>query len=834
MKPILHSAAAWAAAEQKSIRDGTMTAINAEMESNGVGVLTDCISCLVSEERNAEYELTLVYPVEGAHYADLRQRAVIMAKPNPISDSQPFRIYRITRPLSGKVTVYAQHLSYDLDGITLKPFSCDTAPQTFRAIPSQAMTPNLYTFWTDKTTEGKFSYTEPKTVRQILGGESGSILDVCGSGDYEFDRYTVRFHTDRGADRGVTIRYGKNLTDIKQEENCSSVCTGIVPYWTDSDGNTMFLESDPIVKAEGTYDFTRTKPVDFSEEFDDRPTEDQLRAAAERYVKANKIGIPTVSLDVSFVQLEQSEEYKDIAQLERVLLCDTVTVQFEKLGVHATARINKTEFDVLKNRYKSVEIGDAQVNLAETINRLSEEIQQQARKRNSAMQDAISKATELITGNRGGYVILHSSTGGQAPDEILIMDTPDIKTAQKVWRWNHAGLGYSSTGYNGTFGLAMTIDGQIVADFITAGVLSASLLKTGVFEVTDANGNTLFSADSDNNKVRIGNWWVSGNRRGLYANWTSENVRCRVSPEYSADANFLELTVNDETRFSVTGQGILHAIGAAIEGELTSASGTIGGWTLSDNALTSQNGQIRSTGTVDIDGTEHSAESRLTASSLRFMIDGGTTLLIRPEIESVIELDQSGSEAIEIEATAFRAVHPLQIYLGMSETSPAFDYGGQSGSMVDEFNFYSKTWGWQFFIPTETTTSAAYCGLTSSGQLRKYASGSSKRYKHDISYDLDTAFDPEALYNLPIAQFVFNDEYLDTDDPLSGTPIIGIIAEDMHEHYPAAASYNADGSVESWDTRRLVPAMLKLIQNQHREMEQIKRQLAALTEGGCA
>ena len=90
------------------------------------------------------------------------------------------------------------------------------------------------------------------------------------------------------------------------------------------------------------------------------------------------------------------------------------------------------------------------------------------------MQQAIENATKLISGGLGGYVIIHSSTGGNHPDEILIMDTDDINTASKVWRWNKGGLGYSSTGYNGPYALAMTQDGQIVADFITTGTMSAS------------------------------------------------------------------------------------------------------------------------------------------------------------------------------------------------------------------------------------------------------------------------------------------------------------------------------------------------------------------------
>ena len=194
-------------------------------------------------------------------------------------------------------------------------------------------------------------------------------------------------------------------------------------------------------------------------------------------METNDIGVPTVSLSVSFQPLEQTEEYKDIALLERVNLCDTVTVEYPTLGVSATAKCVKTVYDALKNRYTSIELGEARTNIADTIAGQQQEIEQLPE--SSAFQEAVSSATGWITGNRGGYVVIRDSNGDRQPDEILIMDTPDIQTAQKVWRWNNGGLGYSSNGYNGPYTTAITQDGAIVASFITAGILNGSIIKTG-------------------------------------------------------------------------------------------------------------------------------------------------------------------------------------------------------------------------------------------------------------------------------------------------------------------------------------------------------------------
>lgn len=443
-----------------------------EWKTQGLGALPDAISCKVTEERNGIFELEMQYPMTGLHFADISDRCILLAIPSPYRGPQPFRIYRITRPMNGICTIYARHIAYDLAGIPLNPFTAENAPAAMAALQSNAAVSSPFEFWTDKSTEAKFSVPVPSSTRSVLGGQTGSVLDVYG-GEYEWDNFTVKLWNQRGRDNGVNIRYGKNLTDIEQDRNIDNVYTGIYPYWTDSDGNLVVCDPK-IVPAPGTYDFVRVLPVDFSSDFEDQPTPEQLQERAESYVKDNKVGIPTVSIQASFVQLEQTEEYKDLALLEKCDLCNTVTIQFERLGVDAKAEIVKIETDVLLERYNSVEIGEVRTNISDTIADQSSEIKD--RPTNSDLQNAVNSATNWITGTKGGYVIFQRNELGQ-PYEILIMDTPDIATATKVWRWNNGGLGYSSAGYNGPYRTAITQDGSIVADFITTGTLNAALVK---------------------------------------------------------------------------------------------------------------------------------------------------------------------------------------------------------------------------------------------------------------------------------------------------------------------------------------------------------------------
>lgn len=480
------------------LHDSTSTA----WETQGIGALSDAISCTVTEEKNGTYELEMEYPITGIHFEEIKSRCIIMAIPSPYRDPQPFRIYRITKPLNGVCTIYAQHLSYDLSGVPVSPYTAKSAALALSGLKTYAATSCPFEFWTDVSGTGSFAVTVPSSARSHLGGSEGSILDVFG-GEYEFDKWTVKLYSQRGQDRGVTIRYGKNLTDLEQDQNISNVATGIYPYWASSDGSEIVTCDPKIVEAEGNFDFSNVVAVDFSSEWQEAPSKTDLKKRAETYIEDNKIGVPAVSITVSFIQLDQTADYAGIPLLERCDLCDTVTVQFEALGVDATAEIVKIETDVLQEKYNSVEMGDVKSTIADTIAGQKQELEK--RPTTSAMQMAVENATSWITGTKGGYVIMRKNAEGQ-PYEILIMDTPDIGTAKKVWRWNNGGLGYSGRGYNGPYTTAITQDGAIVADFITTGTMNAQLIKSGVLQ----SQNGKFSMDMESGYVDMKDGNFSG------------------------------------------------------------------------------------------------------------------------------------------------------------------------------------------------------------------------------------------------------------------------------------------------------------------------------------
>lgn len=451
-----------------------------DFTTNGIGSLPDILSCTVTEERNGSYELELVYPITGVRYSDIAFRKIIYVKPNYYATPQPFRIYSVSKPLDGQVTVSAAHISYDLTGYTDAPFAAGTAPSAFVKIKANADVPCPFNFWTDINSTAAIYVDVPTSIRSILGGMEGSILDVY-DGEYEFDTFAVKLWASRGKDRGVTLRYGKNLTSLKQDENNDNVFTGIRPFWykkpneenPDYEKEGLVELPEKIINV-GSFNYTRILAVDLTNEISEKPEVATLREAATKYIQDHNIGEPEVSLDVSFVQLSDSEEYKNIALLEKVQLCDTVTVQFPELGVSSTAKCVKTEYDVMAQRYTKISLGTIKADLSKTISITSNAVKKTVSQ--MGLETAIIQATNLITGNSGGYVVLDPPNN---PTRILIMDTDNMYTATDVWQWNLEGLGHSSNGVNGPYDVAITQGGSINANFITSGMINGNMIEAG-------------------------------------------------------------------------------------------------------------------------------------------------------------------------------------------------------------------------------------------------------------------------------------------------------------------------------------------------------------------
>lgn len=470
-----------------------------EFADNGIGRLSDAISCTVEEELNGKYELTMEYPISGVHYGDLETGRIILAVPCDGGNPQPFIIYYISREMAGVVEIMAEHISYLLNKIVAMPFTATSCIRALQGLKTNAANACPFTFSTTKSTAGNFTLETPKPIRSLLAGQSGSILDVYGKGEYEFDGYSVKLWTERGADHGVTLRYGKNITKLTRETDNSNIYTGVVPFWADTSGDTVITLPEKVVWSEHTSAFAYpiVKDLDLSDGWENPPTAAQLRAKAQAYLTSNSGWEASDNIKVSFISLWQTEEYKSIAALERVHMGDTVTVIYEAMGVESSAKVCRTLYNVLLDRYDEVELGTAKNSLVQTItDPIIEEMPS-----SSDMEKAIAHGTKLMTGGLGGYVYMKPNANGQ-PEEILIMDNHDYTQATKLWRFNKNGIGFSSTGYNGTYKQAWTMDGGFYTDWVTTGKMTASLIKTGQIKGQTSNSMTI---DVDAGTITLGN-----------------------------------------------------------------------------------------------------------------------------------------------------------------------------------------------------------------------------------------------------------------------------------------------------------------------------------------
>lgn len=495
MKPVLYSS--------------TETAFT----SNGLGVLNDSVSAIVREERNGAYELTMEYPADGIHFSDISARCIILAKPNPTDSPQPFRIYRITKPIGGIVTIYAQHISYDLSGVAVSPFSANTLSEAISAMQSHALPsdqPFILTTDMDKGTG--LSITTPVSFRAMMGGQENSLVDIYG-GEYSYDKYSISLNANRGEDRGFTLRYGKNLTSFEQDENCAAVYSHIYPYWTD--GTTTIEvnngEYGKLVPTTGTeLPYTKILPKDLSSYFENQPTAADLLTTAQYYVSKAQLGVPKVSLTVSFAQLEENG-------INQVDLCDTVTVVFPKMGVNAKAKVVTAEYDVLLERYTTLEIGSSTQGIADTI--ASQQYQIESIPSSVGMQEAILKATAWITGtvDAGKVVFVRNQNGDPTAIKIVSTTKPEGAEYYPMWIISAGGIGYSTDGGATISNIGLTADGHIVADTIDlntaniSGQLSASNIDVDNLKVKAANvTGTIQASQIAVDDITIGSGQVTG------------------------------------------------------------------------------------------------------------------------------------------------------------------------------------------------------------------------------------------------------------------------------------------------------------------------------------
>ena len=498
--------------------------------NNGIGFLTDILSANVIEELNGDYYLSLSYKLDGALSEYLVEENLIKCQ---VADGskQLFRIKRVIKNYT-TIEVYATHIFYDL----LNNMLLDTAPtnldaQTFgNWILSRTNFTNGFTFYSDISGTKSARYVRRNPIEAIMGNLENSMLNIFG-GDLERDNYTIKLLAQRGSSNGIKLIFGKNIKEIKITTDYSSIVTRVLPLGFDA---LMLPETYVDSQYINNYLTPKIAKVEFSNiQYDPESTQEgvytnleeaytALRAAAAEYLKL--VELPQINVKIDWVELSKTDQYRQYQAIETLHLGDYVTTEI--LGLNYQTRVIKINYNPLTDSIDTFEIGTIQRNITTSINANAQRVE--SINVTSILQNAKDNATAQINSAMGGYIV-------KTQTDLYIMDTPDTETAQKVWRWNLNGLGYSSTGINGTYQTAMTSDGKIVADMITTGTMSADRIEglegvmitvgeLGDYIRIDENGNMIFGNPNNEYQLQIEN-----DRVGIYYNgslissWIQDN-----------------------------------------------------------------------------------------------------------------------------------------------------------------------------------------------------------------------------------------------------------------------------------------------------------------------
>ncbi|WP_286909617.1 phage tail spike protein [Clostridium sp. UBA1652] len=483
---------------------------NTVLYTNGLAALDNiCISAEITEKVNGEYgfSATFLLDKENNKHEYIDEEAIL--KVPDVYGDEIFRIQTVDKNTPGRIQIYARHISYDTKNLFLE----DVRPTELNGatflnwIFTRTTTSHEFSYSSD-ITKTVTSYFMNKNLYEALFTLDNSFLSRLG-GEAARRQYSIAINNKIGSNTGVTIRSRKNLTGFKRFTDIDTVVTRIYPKGKEGLSipskyvDSQYINNYPNIKSqEVTFN---NIGVDEENGITEAMARQQLIEAAEAMFHEQQVDLLKAEYKITFASLEKTEEYKNFALLERIWLGDTVNIYEENFKINVSVRVIERKWNVLKQIHNTITLSNIAEKSMSNLNKIISLLNSIVDPQTGFLQQAKDNATKLIqNGIVNSYVLVRKN-------EILIMDKPSIEEAVKIWRWNVNGLGYSSTGYNGTFGLAMTMDGAIVADFINTGTLNANLIKAGVISSLDGS----FTMNLSTGVVSFSKGLI----QGLNSNW---------------------------------------------------------------------------------------------------------------------------------------------------------------------------------------------------------------------------------------------------------------------------------------------------------------------------
>ena len=558
--------------------------------TNGIGRLSDCLSCLVTEERNGIYEVEFTYPVSGIRFEDITIGRIISCTHDEQGDAQPFDIYAKSEPINGVVTFFGRHISYRLNEITVKPFTAGSCVAAIAGLKTNSVGTNPFTFWTDKTVTADYAVAVPSKLRGLLGGEENSLLDVYGTGEYEFSKFDVKLHLHRGQDTNVSIRYGKNLVEFTNEYNAGDVYTAVVPFWSGSETVGDQTVSVVVTLPEWYISSGQSSPggreiivpMDLSGDFSEKPTVSQLRTLATSKLSSSDGWVASQTITVDFVQLWQTDEYKDYAPLQRLRLCDTCGVFVPMYGISLRAKVIKVVYNTLLDRYDSMELGDKPTSYAAVLEKtydskvagIFEGLQAVGVEIGTVAANAKSYTDGQITALRGDLetqIDAKIETWAQSSNPATAWTTSALRTEHNGDLWLYTGTSSITVG-----GVTIHPQGVYQYNGSTNTWAAYSSTSNNLFDLADGKSTIFYGTPSGTyTGVQTGDYLVNS-ADGCTYRWTGStwskqtDYATAISNSETAITNAYQLAIQNATDAICGGTGgyiitTLNANGQPIE-----------------------------------------------------------------------------------------------------------------------------------------------------------------------------------------------------------------------------------------------------------------------------
>ena len=593
-------------------------------ESNGLGLLVDAISCQVEEESNGDFELTLLYPSDGSFFYALKQDNLIKADASDSLKGQLFRIDTISKPLNGQVTVYAKHITFDLaknslnEDVNERNIKCENAG---KHMLQSSDADSRFTIESNIEMLGNYNMDRKTDCLSAIAGTRGSLIDTFGNGPKLLrDNFTIKVLARRGKDNNVLIAYKKNITGFTLEEDYTEIINIIKPYATYTENEvekTLYIDEIGVKSSryvEG--DIAKSKWMDFSDDFEDdeTPTQEKLKNLAEKYFNDNNCDLPKMSYKIEFQPLSQTEEYKadGVAELEHIGMDDSIYIFNSMYGIRDRVKVIKTTYNVLTEKYISIELGDPKTTLGSIIKKSNnstvtkDEVKDLINKNNKKDYPNTLPAIPIITIDRAGfktvslsweydnkpyysYEVYASQEQGFTPNAFDLIfkgqASAFLHEVECAQTWYYKVRAVNTYGNATDFSkevsatttkisdaaeyfqeaaIESALIGSLNADKITAGKVKGTYIDARNLTVTDGNGDITLAVSSDG-EVSIKEGLIQLNQDGIAVNHTNQE-NTEIAKTVMDEEGFRILDRNGNELADIGSQGS-HFANLSVDGD---------------------------------------------------------------------------------------------------------------------------------------------------------------------------------------------------------------------------------------------------------------------------